>query len=209
MSKIKQLITGLCPNGVEYKPLADVCYFFNGFAFKSSLFKPNGQKIIRITNINGTEVDLSDLKFFDLGDYSQNLNVYKIMKGDILIAMSGATTGKIGYYTNNDVAYMNQRVGKIVPNQKILNNRFLFHFLLSSKEEIYQFAGGGAQPNLSSTKFMNDFEIPIPPLEIQQEIVRVLDNFTNLKAELQAEIEALQEQYEYYRGKLLTFERKA
>lgn len=120
--------------------------------------------------------------------------------------MSGATTGKIGYYDNEDIAYLNQRVGKFVPNVNVLNNRYLFHFLLSKTSELYIMAGGGAQPNLSSNKLMNELYIPLPPLEIQNEIVRILDTFTSHTAELQAELQARKEQYEYYRNKLLTFD---
>ncbi|MFH1653531.1 MAG: restriction endonuclease subunit S [Pseudomonadota bacterium] len=115
--------------------------------------------------------------------------------------MSGATTGKIGYYDYESTAYLNQRVGKFIPNIELLNNRYLYHFLLSKVEEIYASAGGGAQPNLSSNTLMTKFKIPIPPLAIQEEIVKILDTFTTLEAEL----EARKKQYEYYREELLTF----
>ncbi len=206
MSKLQELIKELCPDGVEFRKLGEVCEFINGFAFKSSLFKDEGLPIIRITNINGISIDLSDVKFFDSRDYKSNLQSFSISFGDILIAMSGATTGKIGYYDNEDIAYLNQRVGKFVPNVNVLNNRYLFHFLLSKTSELYIMAGGGAQPNLSSNKLMNELYIPLPPLEIQNEIVRILDTFTSHTAELQAELQARKEQYEYYRNKLLTFD---
>lgn len=206
MSKLQELIKELCPDGVEFRKLGEVCEFINGFAFKSSLFKDEGLPIIRITNINGISIDLSDVKFFDSRDYKSNLQSFSVSFGDILIAMSGATTGKIGYYDNEDIAYLNQRVGKFVPNVNVLNNRYLFHFLLSKTSELYIMAGGGAQPNLSSNKLMNELYIPLPPLEIQNEIVRILDTFTSHTAELQAELQARKEQYEYYRNKLLTFD---
>ena len=205
MSKLKELIQKLCPNGVEYRKLGEVCDFINGFAFKSSLFKDIGEPIIRITNINGNAVDLSNVKYFNASDYKSDLHPFAIYYGDILIAMSGATTGKIGYYCNKSTAYLNQRVGKFVPNKYILKNRYLFHFLCSKINELYIMAGGGAQPNLSSTKLMNDIVIPLPPLEVQKEIVRILDKFTTLEAELEAELEARKKQYEYYRNQLLSF----
>ena len=206
MSKLQELIKKLCPDGVEFRKLGEVCEFINRFAFKSSLFKDEGLPIIRITNINGVSIDLSDVKFFDSRDYKSNLQSFSVSFGDILIAMSGATTGKIGYYDNEDIAYLNQRVGKFVPNVNVLNNRYLFHFLLSKTSELYIMAGGGAQPNLSSNKLMNELYIPLPPLEVQNEIVRILDTFTSHTAELQAELQARKEQYEYYRNKLLTFD---
>lgn len=203
MSRLNELIQRLCPNGVEFKKLGEVCNFINGFAFKSSLFKEKGEIIIRITNINGTSIELDDVKYFDLNDYNTDLQSFIANYGDILIAMSGATTGKVGYYDNKNKAYLNQRVGKFVPNKKKLNNRYLFHFLCSITTELYIMAGGGAQPNLSSTKLMNNVVIPIPPLDVQNEIVRILDTFTSHAAELQAR----KEQYEYYRNKLLTFDK--
>lgn len=207
MSRLNELIQELCPNGVEFKKLGEVCNFINGFAFKSSLFKEKGEIIIRITNINGTSIELDDVKYFDLNDYNTDLQSFIANYGDILIAMSGATTGKVGYYDNKNKAYLNQRVGKFVPNKKKLNNRYLFHFLCSITTELYIMAGGGAQPNLSSTKLMNNVVIPIPPLDVQNEIVRILDTFTSHAAELQAELQARKEQYEYYRNKLLTFDK--
>lgn len=137
MSRLNELIRELCPDGVEFKKLGEVCNFINGFAFKSSLFKEKGEIIIRITNINGTSIELDDVKYFDLNDYNTDLQSFIANYGDILIAMSGATTGKVGYYDNKNKAYLNQRVGKFVPNKKKLNNRYLFHFLCSIITELY------------------------------------------------------------------------
>lgn len=205
MSKLQELIQRLCPNGVEYKKLGEVCDFVNGFAFKSNLFKENGERVIRITNINGVTVDIDDVKYFHKEDYKANLEQFLVKKGDILIAMSGATTGKIGFYSHEGKSYLNQRVGKFIPKQNILHSRYLYHFLLAQTEYIYVLAGGGAQPNLSSIKLMGALEIPMPPLEVQAEIVNILDHFADYAAELQAELQARQEQYEYYRDKLLSF----
>lgn len=211
MKNLETLIQELCPDGVEFVKLGECCKFVNGFAFKSTKFKEKGDTIIRITNINGTGVDVNDVKFFDKSDYKANWQTFEIHKGDILIAMSGATTGKVGIYNNKTVAYLNQRVGKIVPDKSKLVNRFLYHILLSKNQFLYMLAGGGAQPNLSSTKLMNVFEIPLPPIEVQTEIVRILDKFTSLEAELEAELKAeldcRKRQYEYYRDKLLSFDK--
>ena len=114
MSFLEKLLKGV---EVEWKKLGEVCDFQNGFAFKSSLFKETGLPIIRITNVDGTNVDLSDVKCFNAEDYtSGNPLNYAIVKGDVLIAMSGATTGKLGFYSSDKPAYLNQRVGKFVPN---------------------------------------------------------------------------------------------
>ncbi len=199
-----ELIAELCPDGVEYKLIGDVCDFINGFAFKSSKFQDYGEPILRISNIQDEKIDTSNLVYFNLDDYTEDLSKYIVNKGDIVVAMSGATTGKIGVNDTDSIYYLNQRVGKFVPNEKIILNRFLYHILTSKTQLIYQISGGGAQPNLSSEK-LKQIKIPLPPLPVQQEIVRILDNFTELIAELTAELTARQKQYEYYRDKLLSF----
>ena len=194
---------------VQYKTLGEVADFQNGFAFKSRSFRDNGEVIVRITNIDGKGVDLSDVKYFSISDYNTNMFPYKINKGDILIAMSGATTGKIGFYNYEYTSYLNQRVGKFIPKANILNNRYLYHYLLSKVEEIYIIAGGGAQPNLSSNKLMEKIQIPIPPIEEQQRIADILDKFDTLvnsiSEGLPREIALKRKQYEYYRERLMTF----
>ena len=94
MTNLEKLLNGI---EVEWKPLGEVCEFLNGYAFKSNLFHDTGLPIVRITNIDGKNINLKDVKFFDPADYNNGnpLN-YAIVKGDILIAMSGATNGKIG-----------------------------------------------------------------------------------------------------------------
>ena len=203
---------GLSETEVEWKKLGEVCQFKNGFAFKSSLFKESGLPIIRIGNIIGNSISMRDMAFFDPKDYKKGKPLsYFISKGDILIAMSGATTGKIGYYDNEELAYLNQRVGKFIPNPITLNNRFLYHFLLTQSDYFYRLSLGGAQPNLSSDDLMERVLIPIPPLHVQQRIVSLLDKFhtltTFISEGLPREIELRKQQYAYYRDQLLAFER--
>ena len=211
MNKIKKLIEQLCPDGVEYKELGKVCRFQNGFSFKSELFKSSGKPILRITNITDGKLSDDSYVYFNLEDYKENLENYKVKKGDVVVAMSGATTGKIGYNHSENIYYLNQRVGLFVPNENLLLKRFLYHWLTTQSQKIYNISSGsGAQPNLSSVKMMK-FDIPVPPIEVQNEIVRILDNFTELEAELEAELEveleARKKQYEYYRDKLLFFDK--
>ena len=212
MSKLDELIKELCPNGVEYKKLGEVCNFQNGFTFKSTLFKENGEAILRITNISNGIINEEDLKYFLLGDYKENLGNYIVSKNDIVIAMSGATTGKIGINNTSKKFYLNQRVGKFIPNIVKLNNRFLYHFLLSKGLEILKISSvSGAQPNLSTENIKN-LVIPVPPLEVQEEIAKILDNYTKsveeLKEKLNEELIARKNQYSWYRDYLLKFENK-
>ncbi|MBN8574689.1 MAG: restriction endonuclease subunit S, partial [Candidatus Kapabacteria bacterium] len=159
--------------GWEIKKLGDVCDFQNGFAFQSKTYKENGLPILRITNIQNDEIDTNELVFFDTKDYKVNLDRFKVYQGDLLIAMSGATTGKLGINNSETVFYLNQRVGKFIP-KKQLNKAFLYYFLTTKVEESLRIAAGAAQPNLS-TEQINNFQIPLPPLPEQQRIVSILD----------------------------------
>lgn len=187
----------------------DVCKFQNGFSFKSNLFKEDGEPILRITNIQNDRIVLDNLAYFDKNDYKEDLENFIVEDGDFVVAMSGATTGKIGLNKTGKRLFLNQRVGKFVPYESIINKSYLFHFLLSKSGEIYQMAGGsGAQPNLSSES-IKKMKIPVPSLDEQARIVAILDRFdalcNDLTSGLPAEIEARKKQYEYYRDKLLTF----
>ncbi len=99
------------PEGWKWVRLGDVCKFENGYAFKADKFAETGIPVIRITNIKENEVDISDCI------YSTETNMdekFVVKKGDLLIAMSGATTGKNGVYLSEEKVYLNQRVGEIL-----------------------------------------------------------------------------------------------
>lgn len=189
--------------------LCDVCRFKNGFAFKSNLFKPSGEPILRITNIDNLSINSNSLVYFNKSDYKEDLSSYVVKKDDVVIAMSGATTGKVGWNYSSKVYYLNQRVGRFDPDEKLLNKRYLYHWLTSKENEIIRLAlGSGAQPNLSSNSLMN-LEIDLPSLEVQDEIVHILDNFVELTSELTAELSLRKSQYDFYLNYLLNFETKA
>jgi type I restriction enzyme S subunit len=126
--------------------------------------------------------------YFDPSDYRENLDRYRIATGDLLIAMSGATTGKIGFNNHSDTLYLNQRVGKFEPGEK-LDKRFLFYFLSTKVEENLAISAGSAQPNLSSEQ-IRGFVIHLPVMEIQRQIVDKLD-------ELSKEMQRLESIYRY------------
>lgn len=160
--------------GWEEKKLGDVSTFQNGFAFKSNLFKNTGLPIIRISNIQNEGIQTDDIVFFDKKDYPVNFDNYRIFPNDILIAMSGGTTGKLGINDTNTIFYQNQRVGVIREISKYLDHRFLFYFLHTKSEESLKIAAGAAQPNLSTAQ-IKGFGIPVPALDVQQKIVDRLD----------------------------------
>ncbi|EJL4378628.1 restriction endonuclease subunit S, partial [Campylobacter jejuni] len=139
---------------------------------------------------------LDDLVFCNPNDYKNNLDNYLIQKNDILIAMSGATTGKIGLYNLNNKAYLNQRVGLLRINNDILR-KYIFWFLYCNSEQNLTNALGAAQPNLS-TEQIHNIQIPLPKdIKEQERIVGILDELSshvkNLKQNYQAQIKDLQE----------------
>jgi type I restriction enzyme S subunit len=93
-------------------------------------------------------------------------------KGTVLLAMYGATAGKLGILGVN--ASTNQAVAGMIVNENVLDRRFLYYFLLQKREEIISSAWGGAQPNLSQT-ILKELEIPLPSLSEQKKIVKILD----------------------------------
>ena len=167
----------------QQKKLGDVCDFQNGFGFKNKTFKNEGIPLIRITNIQDNCIDLSNTIFIDPKDYKKDLSKYEIRKGDLLIAMSGATTGKIGIHQSNEVLLLNQRVGKFKPKNKLFKN-YLFYYLSTRIKENLSISVGSAIPNLS-TKQINNFKIPIPPLTEQKQITERLDYLSQKTTALQ------------------------
>ena len=207
MSKIEDLIKQYCPNGSEWKRLGDVCSFITGFAFKSNTFHTEQSEeligIVKTTNIQDMNISEEKMVYVDINAYPKlKIDSYLIPKGRIVIGMSG--TIKIGV-NNNDTEYLlNQRVGMFVPNESVLSNAYLKHLLHMVVKDFNSITDDGSVKNLSSDNIKN-FQIPIPPLPIQEEIVRILDKFTELEKELEKELEMRKKQYEFYRDKLLTF----
>ena len=150
-----------------------VCIFENGYAFKSDKFGEEGTPVIRISNIQENEVDLDTCVYTSEEDIEER---FVVKKGDLLIAMSGATTGKNGIYLSDERAYLNQRVGNIkVRNSEVLLLRFRDFYIMSKQEEILNSAYGGAQPNISSTK-IGEMLFPLPPLAERKRIVEQIEN---------------------------------
>ena len=163
------------PNGWRIEELKNISDFINGFAFKSSEFKEIGIPIVRIGNLINDKINLIDSVSYDK---DEKLTSYIILKDDILIAMSGATTGKLAYNEYSSEMYLNQRIGSIRVKKDIYS-KYLFNFLKGKKDYLLSLAGGSAQPNLSSND-IKKIKVPIPPLQQQEKIVKVLDLTSNL-----------------------------
>ena len=158
------------PEGWAWCRLGEVCAFLNGFAFNSKEFKNTGIPIIRISNIAYEKVNISNCV------YSSELlhEDFVAKKGDLLVALSGATTGKMGVYGKEQKAYINQRVGniRIVVNNTIIPEYRNF-FLYSQSKKILTKAYGGAQPNIGGKDIL-EILLPLPPLAEQHRIVTAI-----------------------------------
>ena len=156
--------------------LGDICDFFGGYAFKSENLREekldeNYFPVIKIGNLNTSgSLDFSTVHFFK---YSKKVENVLIRKEDILIAMTGATVGKVSI-SDYDNLLLNQRVGLVRANKKI-NQHFLLYTLLNEKFYNYcqENAEGGAQGNISPQKIKN-FHVLCPPMEEQKKIAGVL-----------------------------------
>ncbi|WP_158826563.1 restriction endonuclease subunit S [Mucilaginibacter lacusdianchii] len=154
----------------EYR-LGDVCKLRNGYAFKSENFSNEGIPVIRISNIKDDEATSNDaLRTAESSVFEK----FRIYKGDILIAMSGATTGKFGRYNSDHKAYQNQRVGCfVIQDENKLNLDYLYILLKGLQKKIELDAYGGGQPNISAS-IIENYKIRLPSLENQVRISKIL-----------------------------------
>ena len=160
-----------------------------GYAFKSEKFQDSGVPIVRISNLpqNSYSVDLSDCVYYECGNY-QN---YTVKNGDLLIAMSGATTGKTAIYRYDYPSYLNQRVGLFAPKE-LVHNQFLYP-IVESKTFISQLGSklvAGAQPNISS----QDIETIAVGLPSKEEQIKIAHLFELLNQKIETQSKIIEEQ---------------
>lgn len=166
--------------------LGEICKVENGYAFSSDEYKPFGTPLVRISNIVNDKIDLSSCVFIQ-GDVEEK---FIVSKGDLLIAMSGATTGKMGIYSQNEISYLNQRVGNIkILNKDLLLPEYRNYFMISKMDDILKLAYGGAQPNISA-KIISNFLLPLPPISEQQRIVAKIEELFSVLDNIQNALEA-------------------
>lgn len=213
MESIEQMIVRLCPEGVEYKSFSEIGSYIRGITYNKAQENNTGDgegwKVFRANNIT---LSSNTLNYDDVKVVQKSVKVKEsqmLKEHDILIcAGSGSKDhiGKVAYINENMEYTFGGFMGVLRANEDLVLSRYLFHVLTSKifKDYLSETLNSSTINNLNS-QIMNDFEIPLPPMEIQNRIVEVLDKMTSLTAELEAELEARKQQYEYYRNKLLTF----
>ena len=183
---------------MEKVKLGDVCKVQGGYAFKSKEFQKDSIPIIRIGNIQDNEVEI-DYNVCFTKEFLNKHPEFEIKYGDILIAMSGATVGKIGKYQNDTKALLNQRVGNFIVTEK-LEKRYLYFLLQSPLFEkfILNNAFGCAQPNISS-KQIEEFEFynydNVEQIEIANQLDKVQEIIDFRKKQIQELDELIKSQF--------------
>ena len=185
MTKLEELINELCPDGVEYKKLADVCNFNRG----TSLVSKNAKS--------------GDIPVISGGQKPAFYHNEANRTGTtITVAGSGAYAGYVSIWY--EPIFVCDAFSVEPKNADELDIKYLYHYLTNNQKKIYNKKTGAGIPHVHG-KDIAKFSIPLPPLSIQSEIVHILDSFTLLTAELTAELTARQKQYAFYRDYLLDF----
>ena len=187
MSEISDMIQRLCPDGVEYRKIKDTVGVNRGSRLTKSQLIDDGMYEV----YHGS-------KDTPLGRY----NHYNAPRYSTIVVNTGGIGG-VKFLDDDfwcsDGSFWLGQVSYIEP-------KYLYYCLSGYEDYFYSKKRVGGVPTIDRA-VVEDFEIPVPPLEVQRKIVEVLDNFSELTAELTAELEARKKQYEYYRDNLLNFNR--
>lgn len=186
MSKLEKLIQQYCPDGVEYKRTEDLATTLIGeFVHKNKQREGAPYPVY-----NGGS---SNTGFYD--EYNREANC-------IIVSARGANAGFVNKITTR--FWSGNSCYTIIVNDKNLLWTFAYYWFKSNERRLLGEQQKGGIPAISK-KQIEDFKIPVPPLPVQEEIVRVLDAFTELQAELQAELQKRKQQYNFYLDNLLNF----
>ena len=205
MSKLQELINKLCPNGVEYKPLAEVFEMRNGYTpSKNNPDFWEGGTIpwFRMDDIRENGRILSDSIQHITPSAIKGKGLFE---ANSFILATTATIGEHALIIADSLAnqqFTNLKVRKSLSNLLVTKFIYYYMFIVDDFCKRNTNVSGFASVDMDKLKKM---PFPVPPIEVQEEIVRILDSFSDYAAELQAELQARKQQYEYYRNLLLTF----
>ena len=206
MSKLEELIAEFCPDGVEYMPLGDICEIYDG-THQTPKYTTEGVKFASVENINAP---FETKKYISREDYEKNYKIKPRLQ-DVLMTRIGTIGTCAIIDKDEDLAYY-VTLTLIRPNQTKVLSKYMKYIIESGwgKTELRKRTLIQAVPIKINLGEIGKIFIPVPPLPVQREIVRILNNCaeltTKLIAELTAELTARKKQYEYYRDMLLNFE---
>ena len=207
MSRLAELIEELCPDGVEYRPLGEIADLQRGSGMPKKLFIDEGIPAIHYGHI-----------FTKYGIHTKCAAAYlapedadkltRVYPGDLVVANTSENLEDVG----KGVVWLGDVEGvtgghATVVRSLTVDTVFLSYYLRTEDFALKKrkYAQGTKVIELSAAN-LSKIDIPLPPLEVQREIVRILDQFTTLEAELEAELEARRTQYKHYRNHLLSYE---
>ena len=185
MSRIDELIAKCCPNGIECCKLEKLATIDTGKQLNKELLFDSGKYPV----MNGG--------IYPSGRYDE----YNSEKNNVAISQGGASAGYVNWMTENFWAGAHCYVLTFITDNVL--KKYVYYILKNHQDEFMKSQQGAGIPSLSRKK-LNELQVPVPPLAVQEEIVNILDSFTMLEAELEAELEARKKQYEHYRDELLT-----
>lgn len=204
MSQLSEMIKELYPDGVEYRKLGEIARRIcsGGTPTASNkLYYTGNIPWLRTQEIDWEDIYDTDIKISE--EALQNSAARWIPANCVIIAMYGATAAKAAI--NRIPLTTNQACCNLEIDEEIANYKYVYYWICSQYERL-KAKGQGSQSNINK-KIIEEYFIPIPPLPIQNEIVKLLDNFTELTAELTAELMLRKKQYNFYRDSLLNFSR--
>lgn len=159
------------------EPLSDYIRIVGGYAFKTSEYKKNGVPIIRISDFNNEQIDISNCVYYD---EDKSLSKYELNENDIIICLTGGTIAKLGIVQSGlGKLYMNQRVGRfdILDNSKF-EKEYVYWIARSVQSIIKNLAWGAAIPNVSP-KQIEKLQFSFPPIDVQKQIIEFLNDLKN------------------------------
>ena len=206
MSRLDELIQELCPNGVEYKKLGDVASISRGGNFQKKDFVKTGVPCIHYGQIY-TRFDLYTDKVITYIDDEAGKKSKYANPNDIIMAVTSENVNdvcKCVAWLGNEKVAVSGHTAIIHHNQDTKFLSYYFHSIYFYKQKI-KLTHGTKVIEVTPDK-LKEVQIPVPPLEVQREIVRILDSFTELTTKLKTELTARKKQYQYYRKMLLTYD---
>jgi len=176
------------PEGWVLGTFGHLCHIQGGFAFKSADYVPQGVPLVRISNLVNGSVQLEDDTVFLPEGFLFEYADYRLKKGDTLMAMSGATTGKMATFTLNRPTLLNQRVGRFQATlSALINSGYISLLTMRASGKVLIEAYGAAQPNISPTE-IEAMPVGIPPLAEQKRIVEEVERRLSLMSEIEAQV---------------------
>ena len=204
MSRLDELIKQFCPDGVECKTLEDIATYRRG-SFPQPYGRPqwyggeDAMPFVQVADVREDFKLVEDTKQ-KISKLAQPKSIF-VPKDSVIVTLQG-TIGRVAI-TQYD-SYVDRTLA-IFEDYKIEINKKFFAYVLKQKFDIEKKHARGSTLKTITKEEFSKFPIPVPPMPVQEEIVHILDSFTQLTAELTADLTARKKKYEYYRDELLTF----